>query len=483
MKYYLGIDLGTSSIKISLGNEKGEIVDSATRDYPLLLPKINYSEQNPDDWFNALKECFKELSQKHDFKEIEAMSFSGQMHGLVILDEFDEVIRPAILWNDSRTIEEVDYLNNVIGKEKLIQETSNIALCGFTAPKVLWVKKHEPENFARIKKIMLPKDYLAYKLSGAFASDVSDLSGTLFFDVKNRAYSKFMLDTLGISSTQLPEIKNSFDVIGTLKTSFVEEFGFKDGVKVVIGGGDQAVGATGTNTIKEGEISISLGTSGVVFAPSKKYTFDKEGEIHSFRHADGNYHLMGCTLSAMASLKWFLEDVLETKDFVKEISNIPEEISDIIFLPYLCGERSPINDPEAKGYFSNLSLFYKRNHLVKAVLEGICFSLFDVYQSMEKNGIKAPFARIIGGGTKSKEVVQMMADVFGLPMHTISTNDGGALGAIILAMVGDGLFKDVETAGETLIKDKDIYLPNEEKHKVYLNKFKEYKDLYLRNKR
>lgn len=483
MKYYLGIDLGTSSIKISLGNENGEIVDSATRDYPLLFPKINYSEQNPEDWLNALLECFKELKTKHDFKEIKAMSFSGQMHGLVLLDENDNVIRPAILWNDSRTVEEVDYLNNVIGKEKLIEETSNIALCGFTAPKVLWVKKHEPENFKRIKKIMLPKDYLAYKLSGVFASDVSDLSGTLFFDVKNKMYSRFMLDILGISSNQLPEIKNSFDVIGTLKTYYVDEFGFSNDTKVVIGGGDQAVGATGTNTIKEGEISISLGTSGVVFAPLQNYAFDRNGEIHSFRHTDGHFHLMGCTLSAMASLKWFLEDVLETKEFAKEISNIPDTISDIIFLPYLCGERSPINDPNAKGYFANLSTFYKRRDLVKAVLEGICFSLFDVYKSMEKNGLKAPFARVIGGGTKSKEVVQMLADVFGIPMHTITTNDGGALGAIILAMVGDGLYPNVEFACDKLIKDKDIFEPNQEKHQIYLKKFAEYKDLYLRNKK
>ncbi len=482
MKYYLGIDLGTSSIKISLGNEKGEIVDSATRDYPLLLPKINYSEQNPIDWYNALIECFKELKNKHDFKDIQALSFSGQMHGLVLLDENDEVIRPAILWNDSRTIDEVDYLNNVIGKDKLIKETGNIALCGFTAPKILWVKKHEKENFNRIKKIMLPKDYLAYKLSGVFASDISDLSGTLFFDVKNRKYSKFMLDILEIDDTKLPEIRNSFDVIGTIKTSFVEEFGFNSSTKVVIGGGDQAVGAIGTNTIKEGEISISLGTSGVVFGPSKSYTFDKEGEIHSFRHADGNFHLMGCTLSAMASLKWFLEDILETHDFVKELSNIPEEISEIIFLPYLCGERSPINDPNARGIFANLSSFYKRSDLVKAVLEGIAFSLYDVYCSMEKNGVKAPFARIIGGGTKSKEVIQLISDVFGLPMHTISTNDGGALGAIILAMVGDELYPSVSEASSQLIKDKDIYLPNEEKHKLYLDKFRKYKELYFKNK-
>ena len=482
MKHYLGIDLGTSSIKVSLATEEGNIIDSESADYPLLLPKVNWSEQNPDEWYNALILTLKNLGKRNDLSKVSSLSFSGQMHGLVLLDDQDLVIRPAILWNDSRVVDEVDYLNNEIGIATLIEETSNIALCGFTAPKILWVRNNEPENFKKIAKIMLPKDYLAYKLSGTFASDVSDLSGTLFFDVKNRCYSKKILDILGIKESQLPKIYNSYEVIGTVKEEFNKICGLPSTCKVVIGGGDQAVGATGTNTLTAGEMSISLGTSGVVFVPSKEYSYEPNGLVHSFRHTTGDFHLMGCTLSAMGSLKWWLEDILGTDDYNKELSSMPESISDIIFLPYLMGERSPINDPGAKGYFSNLSLFYKRSDLTKAVVEGICFSLYDVFNVMRNNGVKATSARVIGGGTKSKEFMQILADIFGIEMKTITTKDGGALGAIILAMVGDGLYETPNEAASKLVADKYSYLPNEEKHNQYKVKFEEYKKLYLRNK-
>ena len=394
MKYYLGIDLGTSSIKVSLADEKGSIIDSESREYPLILPKPGWSEQNPNDWYDALTEVLKSLGERHNLEEIAAMSFSGQMHGLVVLDDQDQVIRPALLWNDSRTVKEVEYLNNEIGIPTLIQETSNIALCGFTAPKVMWIYNNEPDNFKRIAKMMLPKDYLAYKMSGVHASDVSDLSGTLMFDVKNRDYSDKILNILHVTRDQLPKIYDSYEVIGTVTEEISRLTGLSTNCKVVIGGGDQAVGATGTNTIQSGNISISLGTSGVVFAPSKNYCYDPVGKIHSFRHTNGKFHLMGCTLSAMGSLKWWMEEVLGTKDYKTELGNMPDEISDIIFLPYLMGERSPINDPAATGYFSNLSLYYKRNDLTKAVVEGICFSLYDVYRVMVDSGVEAKEARI-----------------------------------------------------------------------------------------
>lgn len=482
MKHYLGIDLGTSSIKVSLATDDGNIVDSESAEYPLLLPKVNWSEQNPEEWYNALILTLKNLGKRNDLSKVSSLSFSGQMHGLVLLNASDEVIRPAILWNDSRVVDEVDYLNNEIGIATLIEETSNIALCGFTAPKILWVRNNEPENYKNISKIMLPKDYLAYKLSGTFASDVSDLSGTLFFDVKNRCYSKKILDILGIKEEQLPKIYNSYEVIGTVKEEYKEICGLSSNCKVVIGGGDQAVGATGTNTLTAGEMSISLGTSGVVFVPSKEYSYEPNGLVHSFRHTTGDFHLMGCTLSAMGSLKWWLEDVLNTDDYVKELSSMPETISNIIFLPYLMGERSPINDPNSKGYFSNLSLFYKRSDITKAVVEGICFSLYDVFVVMRNNGVKATSARVIGGGTKSKEFMQILADIFGIGMKTITTKDGGALGAIILAMVGDGLYKTPNEAASKLVSDRCSYVPNIGNHEIYLKKFEEYKKLYLRNK-
>ena len=478
---YLGIDLGTSSLKASIADEKGNILLSSSRSYPLLMPKENYTEQNPEDWYNALIEVLKDISSKCDLSDLKAMSFCGQMHGLVLLDKGDNVIRPAILWNDSRTTEEVDYLNNVIGKEKLIEETSNIAICGFTLPKILWVKKHEPENFKKIKKIMLPKDYLVYKITKKFVSDITDLSGTLFFDVKNRKYSKFLLDIASINEEMLPEIHDSFDVIGYISEDFAKISNLNNNVKVVVGGGDQAVGATGTNTLEDNSLFMSLGTSGTVFASSSTYKVDKEGRVHSFRHTNGKYHLMGCTLCASLSLKRWLEDILETKDYDKELGNLPEEISDIIFLPYLMGERSPINDPNAKGMFSSLNAIYKRRDLTKAVVEGICFSLFDNLRVMENLGLKFKEARVIGGAAKSSSFLKILADITGLKLKTINTTDGGSLGAIILAMVGDGLYKTLSEASNDLVKDIKVYEPNLVNHEKYLLKFKKYKNLYESN--
>lgn len=482
MKYYLGIDLGTSSLKVSLADFSGSILDSESKGYPLILPRPNWSEQDPNRWKKALIEALRELNKRRDLSSVVSLSFSGQMHGLVLLDENDEVIRPALLWNDSRTAGEVDYLNREVGMDFLLQQTGNIALCGFTAPKILWIYHNEPENFSRIAKIMLPKDYLAYIVSNVFASDVSDLSGTLVFDVRKRDYSDKMLEILHINRGQLPRICDSSDVIGKVSEEFSKLTNLSCDCKVVIGGGDQAVGATGTNTLRPGEISISLGTSGVVFAPSKDYCFDPSGRIHSFRHTTGNFHLMGCTLSAMGSLKWFLEDVLQTENYEKEINAIGESVSDILFLPYLMGERSPINDPEAKGSFQNLSLFYKRSDLVKAVIEGICFSLYDVYSVMKEDGVDAKEARVIGGGSKNEKIVQMLSDIFGIPMKTISTSDGGALGAIILAMVGDGRYASVYQASESLVRDKKTFEPDPNKHVCYEAKFQAYKEAYRKTK-
>ena len=482
MKHYLGIDLGTSSIKVSLADSSGAILDSESQEYPLILPHPNWSEQDPNEWRKALIEVLQRLSKRHDLSQVASLSFSGQMHGLVLLDDKDAVIRPALLWNDSRTVDEVEYLNREIGTDVLLRQTSNIALCGFTAPKILWVYRNEREQFYRIAKIMLPKDYLAYVISNVFASDVSDLSGTLFFDVKKRDYSDKMLEILHIRRDQLPKICDSSEVIGTVSKEFSLLSHLPTSCKVVIGGGDQAVGATGTDTLQAGDISISLGTSGVVFAPSKEYCFDPSGRIHSFRHTTGNFHLMGCTLSAMGSLKWFLEDVLETKDYNKEIEAIGDENNDILFLPYLMGERSPINDPSAKGSFQNLSLFYKRSDLVKAVLEGICFSLYDVYQAMKEDGVNAKEARVIGGGSKNEKMMQMLADIFGIRMKSISTSDGGALGAIILAMVGDGCYENVYEAAKKLVHDKKSFDPNPAKHAFYEGKFLAYQEAYRKSK-
>ena len=293
--FYLGVDLGTSSIKVSVSNYNGEIVCAKSHSYPLLTPKKNWTEQNPNDWYNAFIKVLKSLGTKIDLSLVKAISFCGQMHGLVVLDKNDKVIRPAILWNDSRSTSEVDYLNNVIGKETLISETGNIALCGFTAPKVLWIKNNEPDNFEKISKIMLPKDYLVYRLTKNFVSDVSDLAGTLFLNVESKKYSSKMLSILGIKEEQLPEIHESFDFVGNVCKQVSLITGLNPNCKVVVGGGDQAVGAIGTNTTQNNDLFISLGTSGVVFTSIDSYKFDKNGRVHAFDHANGKYLLMGCT--------------------------------------------------------------------------------------------------------------------------------------------------------------------------------------------
>jgi xylulokinase len=480
MELYLGLDLGTSSLKATLANPEGKIIRTAKASYPSYSPHPNWSEQDPEDWAKALRKVLKELSEGGVLKDLKAISFSGQMHGLVLLDEHDKVIRKALLWNDSRTEGEVDYLNNGIGEKTLIQETSNIALCGFTAPKVLWVRKHEPDNFARIRKAMLPKDYLSYLLSGVFASDVSDLSGTLYFDVKKGRYSKKMLDILSLDESVLPTPHESYEAVGKIKPEIAREFGINEDCLIVIGGGDQAVGAVGTNTLRDGDAFISLGTSGVLLAARKDHSYDPEGRFHSFRDANSHFLLMGCTLSAASSLAWWA-DVLGKKvpDVVKDI---PERITPVIYLPYLMGERSPINDPKAVGAFYGLNAAYSTNDLTKAVLEGVAFSLYDVYKAMNEAGLSFKYARLIGGGAQSEAWAGIIADVFGLPMRLISTADGAAYGAIALAIKGAHPELPLEDIVSRMVKDRKEFKPDKKRHAIYEGKFRRYKELYERTK-
>ena len=318
---YIGIDLGTSSLKAVIAGSDGGTIDSARAEYPVSYPKAGWSEQNPDDWYDALIAVFKELRNRNNLGKVRAVSFCGQMHGLVILDKDGNVIRPAILWNDSRTVAQCDYLNNTIGKDKLLGWTGNIAYAGFTAPKILWLKKHEPQKFARIAKIMLPKDYLVYKMSGVFASDVSDNSGTLYFDVRNKEWSKPMLEIMGVKEAQLPKIFESYESVGTVSEDFNAKTGLNAQALVVAGGGDQAVGAIGTGTVGGGALSISLGTSGVVFASSDSYK-EADGGLHSFCHSDGKYHLMGCMLSCAGSVDFWINNILQSQDFIADVTAI-----------------------------------------------------------------------------------------------------------------------------------------------------------------
>ena len=345
---YIGIDLGTSAVKLLLMNADGKIEKIASREYALSFPHPGWSEQNPYDWYEQSVDGLKELLSDCDKSEVAGISFGGQMHGLVTLDEADNVIRPAILWNDGRTTEETNYLNEVIGRDKLSEYTANIAFAGFTAPKILWMQKNEPELWVKVKKIMLPKDYLAYRLFGTFCTDYSDASGMLLLDVKKRCWSKEMMEICHVRREQLPTLFESYEVVGTIRPEIAEELGISKEVKIVAGAGDNAAAAVGTGTVGEGRCNLSLGTSGTIFISSEKFGVDEHNALHSFDHADGGYHLMGCMLSAASCNKWWMDEILKTKDYAAEQKGI-EKLGEnhVFFLPYLMGERSPHNNPDA----------------------------------------------------------------------------------------------------------------------------------------
>ena len=396
--YFIGVDLGTSAVKLLLMDEEGKIVNIVSREYPLYFPHPGWSEQKPEDWWEQSKEGIRELVKDVDKSQVAGISFGGQMHGLVILDENDNVIRPAILWNDGRTAKQTDYLNTVIGKEKLSEYTANIAFAGFTAPKILWVKENEPDNFAKICKIMLPKDYLAYRLSGAFVSDYSDASGMLLMDVKNKCWSKEMAEICGISLEMLPELHESFDAVGTLKPEAAAELGLPETCKVVAGAGDNAAAAVGTGTVGDGMCNVSLGTSGTVFISSNKFGVDSHNALHAFAHADGHYHLMGCMLSAASCNKWWMDEIIRTKEYTKEQENITKlGENNVFFLPYLMGERSPHNNPDARGTFIGLTMDTTREDMTQAVLEGVAFAIRDSFEVAKSLGIQIERTKICGG--------------------------------------------------------------------------------------
>ncbi len=473
---YIGIDLGTSGVKLLLVDEKGNILKTAVREYPLIFPREGWSEQNPSDWWNATLSALEEITADTDKGLIKGIGVAGQMHGLVILDENDEVIRPAILWNDGRTEKQVEYLNNIIGKEKLSEYTANIAFAGFTAPKILWVKENEPESFGRIKKIMLPKDYINYKLTGVHACDYSDASGMLLLDVKNRCWSEEMLEICSVSKYMMPSLFESSEVIGKVK----EEYGFSDAV-VVAGAGDNAAAAVGTGTVGNGKCNISLGTSGTVFISSDSFSVDSYNALHSFCHADGRYHLMGCMLSAASCNKWFAEEILKENDLAELQKNITDDMTgnnSIYFLPYLMGERSPVNDTDARGAFVGLCLDTKREDMVLAVLEGVSFAIRDSFEVAKKSGIEIKESCICGGGAKSALWRSILANVLGIKLNILKTEQGPGFGGAILAMVGAGEYSDVKEAAGKLIEIEECVLPDEKITALYEEKYRKFSLIY-----
>jgi len=476
---YIGIDLGTSAVKLLLMDEKGDVKKIVNREYPLSFPKPGWSEQNPEDWWTQSVEGLKELTADCDKKDIAGISFGGQMHGLVILDEEDQVIRPAILWNDGRTVEEVAYLNNEIGMKKLSAYTGNIAFAGFTAPKILWVEKNEPENFKRICKIMLPKDYLAYRLSGVHCTDYSDASGMLLLDVEHKCWSKEMLDICHVKEEQMPKLYESYEVVGQLKEDVAAMLGFPKECIIVAGAGDNAAAAVGTGTVGTGSCNISLGTSGTVFITNDVFGVDSNNALHSFVHADGKYHLMGCMLCAASCNKWWMEDILGTKDFAAEQENIQKlGENHVYFLPYLMGERSPHNDPKAKGSFVGMTLDTKREEMTQAVFEGVAFALRDSLEVAKQLGIKIDETNICGGGAKSDLWKQIMANVLGIKINTVEVEEGPAYGGAILAAVGNGEYESVVEAAKVIVKQKDSVMPDEKLTALYEERYQTFKKLY-----
>ncbi len=481
--YFIGVDLGTSAVKLLLMEEGGAIKKIVSREYPLYFPHSGWSEQNPEDWVSAsmdgMKELTKELAEEGRMGELAGISFGGQMHGLVVLDEQDHVIRPAILWNDGRTTEETAYLNDVIGKETLSAYTANIAFPGFTAPKLLWMKKHEPERFDKIKKIMLPKDYLAYCLSGSFCTDVSDASGMLLMDVKNRCWSEEMLKICCITREQLPTIYESSEVVGTLKKSVADELSFPESVKIIAGAGDNAAAAVGTATVGDGACNISLGTSGTIFISSESFRVDQNNALHSFAHADGQYHLMGCMLSAASCNKWWNEEILKTSDFAAEQKGIQKlGENKVFFLPYLMGERSPHNDANVRAMFLGMSMDTTREEMTQAVLEGVSFGLRDSFEVAKELGVTPKRTKICGGGAKSPLWRRMIANILNLKVDIIESEEGPALGAAMLAAVGCGVYPDVKTIANQLVKVMDTVCPEPELVEKYESCYQRFKTLY-----
>ena len=477
--YYIGVDLGTSAVKLLLMDEDGSIMNIVSKEYPLEFPHPGWSQQNPVDWYEQSMAGIKELTADIDRSKVAGIGCGGQMHGLVTLDKDDHVIRPAILWNDGRTGKETDYLNNEIGKDKLSEYTANIAFAGFTAPKILWMQKNEPELFAKIEKIMLPKDYLAYRLSGSFCTDLSDASGMLLLDVKNRCWSKEMMEICGVKESQLPKLYESWEVVGSLKPEIAAELGLSTDVKVVAGAGDNAAAAVGTGTVGDGACNISLGTSGTIFIASKEFGVDENNALHSFDHADGSYHLMGCMLSAASCNKWWVEEILKATDFAKEQEDIVKLGENrVFFLPYLMGERSPHNNPDARGVFFGMSMDTSRADMTQAVLEGVTFGLRDSLEVARSLGINIERTKICGGGAKSPLWKKMVANIMNLKVDVLENEQGPAMGGAMLAAVGCGAYPDVETIAKKIVKVVETVEPDPELTAKYEERYQKFRTLY-----
>ena len=481
MKLFVGADLGTSALKMLLMDENGKILRIVSREYELILPRPLWSEERPEDWIEAFYSGFDELLDGYDRNSVMGIGTGGQMHGLVALDGNDNVIRNAILWNDGRCNEEVEYLNEDIGRENLIKWTGNIAFAGFTAPKILWMKKHEGDAFKRIRKIMLPKDYLSYVLTGVHATDYSDASGMLLLDVEKRTWSREMMDICSISEEMLPSLHESYEKIGVVGKASARRLGIRDDVAVAAGAGDNAAAALGTGTIGNGKCNISLGTSGTVFLSTGEFHQDENASLHSFADASGRYHLMGCMLSAASCNKWFMENILKTGDFISEQKAITEDMlgnNKVFFLPYLMGERSPINDTDARAAFIGMSMDTRREDLLLSVFEGVSFALRDSVEVARTFGIPVASATVCGGGAKSRLWVRILSSVLGIPLDMPLVEEGPGFGGALLAMVASGEIPSIDEAVGRFTGVRETVHPEPELVDAYERKYQAYRKIY-----
>lgn len=498
MKYLLGIDIGTSGTKTVLFTQEGEAVASATVEYPLIQPQNGWAEQHPDDWWEAARSTVSKVLKESAInpEHIAGIGISGQMHGLVMLDKDGKVIRPAILWNDGRTSEECREITETIGKKRLIEINANPALTGFTAGKILWVRKHEPELWSQCVQIMLPKDYVRFKLTGVYATEVSDAAGTNLLDVTNRCWSDEIVDKLQIDKAILPKMYESADVTGFVTEEAAKATGLKAGTLVVGGAGDNAAAAVGTGVVKEGSAFISIGTSGVIFAHSNKVSIDPEGRVHTFCAAvPGAWTVMSCTLAAGLSLKWFRNSLCESEIrkakeldvdpyylMDKEADKIPIGANRLIYLPYLMGERSPILDENSRGVFFGLSAIHGKYDMLRAVMEGVVYSQRHCLDVLHEMNVHPGEIIATGGGGSSPLWRQMIADNFGFPVTTSTNKEGPVLGVALLAGVGAGIYSSVEEACAKVVKTNSAQLPNMDNNEQYNKVYEIYKGLYGRLK-
>jgi xylulokinase len=484
MTYFIGIDTSTTATKALLMDEGGGVLGVSSNEYPYETPQPLWSEQDPALWWTATAQSIREVLAKTstDTAAVKGIGLTGQMHGLVLLDEKADVLRPAILWNDQRTGPQCDAIRLKLGREKLIRITGNDALTGFTAPKVLWVQEHEPEIWKQVRHILLPKDYVRYKLTGDFASDRAGGSGTILFDLAKRDWSPEVLAALDIPAEYLPPTYEGTDITGTLSPGVANELGLPEGIPVFGGGGDQAAAAVGTGAVTTGVVSLSLGTSGVVFATTDGPAFEPEGRLHAFCHSiPGKWHLMGVMLSAAGSLRWHRDTFAPGTEYdtlLVPVADIPPGSDGLFFLPYLTGERTPHPDPLARGAFVGLTVRHGFPHLTRAVLEGVSFGLRDSFELMKRAGLKdITQVRVTGGGARSPLWRQILADVFGAEIVTVNAEEGAAYGAALLAATGAGVFQSVQAACDAVIQFTGTTTPGKNQS-AYERLYPLYDELY-----